>query len=548
MVQFLRDELSGEFDLRQLRENDSKYAKLKKAIRDFWSQHPGEKIVLFAYFKPTLYYLSERLREDGMATLLLTGDETRDKQEIVDEFSRPDTAPILLSYEVGSEGLDLQFASALVTYDLPWNPMVVEQRIGRIHRIGQKAEQIVVINLVCEDTVDERIYDRLYSRLDLFQRTLGDLEAVIGPLINDLTKNLLSLRPNAQRELERIETTALAMQEKIRLEEELEHDASVLAAYGDYVINHISAAHERGDWIHAGDLEAFVLSFFRRVFPATRIQGVNQSERVFEIELDQDASHHFDLFLNAHRLRGQTRLATLERRRLRFDNRVFTASVHGVEVVHQAHPLIRFIGHHLRVNRLVQPAAIATEIHESSRPNRVAPGLYAFISQRWTAEGLRSYEKLHYEVVSLETGQPVDDAADAAVIVETAAALGQECDDIPQHGEELLTRLASIAGELQDQADVSFHRYVSRCKNENEDRKRIQLLGIDRFEERRSAALTEVLARHRAAGPGREGLVAATKGQLDSLRSKCAAQRHKIERKQTTEDSVTIAAGFILIR
>ena len=78
-------------------------------------------------------------------------------------------APILLSSEVGSEGLDLQFASAMVNYDLPWNPMVVEQRIGRIHRIGQKAERIVVINLICEGTADERIYDRLYLRLDLFR-------------------------------------------------------------------------------------------------------------------------------------------------------------------------------------------------------------------------------------------------------------------------------------------------------------------------------------------------------------------------------------------
>ena len=142
LIQFLRDEIAGTFDAKDLRGCDSKYEKLREAIRHHWTDHPGSKIVLFAYFKPTLYYINERLREDGIGSLLLTGDETCDKQEIVDEFSRPDSARILLSSEVGSEGLDLQFASAMVNYDLPWNPMVVEQRIGRIHRIGQKAERI----------------------------------------------------------------------------------------------------------------------------------------------------------------------------------------------------------------------------------------------------------------------------------------------------------------------------------------------------------------------------------------------------------------------
>jgi superfamily II DNA or RNA helicase len=545
LIQFLREELAGSFDEQTLRRVDSKYVKLREAIRHHWDQHPGSKIVLFAYFKPTLYYLNERLREDDISSLLLTGDETRDKQEVIDEFSRPDTAPILLSSEVGSEGLDLQFASAIVNYDLPWNPMVVEQRIGRIHRIGQKAERIVVINLICEGTVDERIYDRLYDRLDLFRRTLGDLESVVGPLINDLSRDLCSLRLSDRQQSDRIDITALAMEQQMKLEEELERDASVLAAYGDYVINQIAAAHERGEWINGGDLEAYVLSFFRRVFPATRIQGVDQGERVFDLELDSDAGHHFDEFLRLKNLRGQTRLATPERRRIRFDHRIFKSSGLHVEVVHQAHPLIRFIGHHLRVNRIIQPVAVAVEIPANHRPRNAAPGTFAFVSQRWTVDGLRSYERLHHEVFSLDAQKAVEDPALAASIIEVAAALGQECGGAPQSGDDLLAMLCERVGELDFDADAAFHRFLSATERENEDRKQIQLHGVRRFEARRTSAIEEVRKRHIAAG--RNALAAAMQGQLDSLRKKCDAQRLKIERKQTGGDCATIAAGFILI-
>ena len=545
LVQFLQERLAGSFNEEDLRACDSKYEKLREAIRHHWDAHPGSKIVLFAYFKPTLYYLNERLRADGISSLLLTGDETRDKQEIIDEFASPDSAPILLSSEVGSEGLDLQFASAMVNYDLPWNPMVVEQRIGRIHRIGQKAERIVVINLICEGTVDERIYDRLYARLDLFRCTLGDLEAVIGPLINDLTKDLFSLRLSPEQQSRRIDDTAVALEQQMKLEEELEREASVLAAYGDYVINQIAAAHERGEWINGSDLEAYVLSFFRLVFPATRFQGIDPNDRIFEVELDPEASHHFDEFLRLQNLRGQTRLSTQEKRRIRFDHRVFKSAGPHIEIVHQAHPFVRFIGHYLRSNRIVQPVGVAVEIPAAVRPPNAPPGLYAFVSQRWTVDGLRGYETLHHEVYSLDSQRMIEEPALASSIVEVASAMGKACEDVPQPGDELLALLGSHLGDLDFSAEAAFLRFLESTQRENEDRKQIQIRGVDRFEARRASAIALVRDGHMASG--RNSLVAAMEGQLESLRKKCMAQRQKVERKATTGHCTTIAAGFILI-
>ena len=77
---------------------------------------------------------------------------------------------VLLSSRVGSEGLDFQFCHTVVNYDLPWNPMEVEQRIGRVDRIGQASDSIAIINFWTRGTIEERILRRLYDRIGIFRR------------------------------------------------------------------------------------------------------------------------------------------------------------------------------------------------------------------------------------------------------------------------------------------------------------------------------------------------------------------------------------------
>jgi ribosomal protein S16 len=84
-----------------------------------------------------------------------------------------------MSLKVGSEGLDMQFCNSMVNYDLPWNPMVVEQRIGRIDRFGQKSPVVNIYNIVVADSIQEEIYMRLLERIGIFQGTIGDLEAIL---------------------------------------------------------------------------------------------------------------------------------------------------------------------------------------------------------------------------------------------------------------------------------------------------------------------------------------------------------------------------------
>lgn len=124
-------------DFQTLYDNDTKYQRLLKVLREISKEYPNDKIVLFSSFVSTLEYLQTRLETDGIKGLVISG-KVKDKDTILEKFEKDDTQRILLASEVGSEGVDLQFCRLLINYDLPWNPMRIEQRIGRLDRIGQK--------------------------------------------------------------------------------------------------------------------------------------------------------------------------------------------------------------------------------------------------------------------------------------------------------------------------------------------------------------------------------------------------------------------------
>ena len=157
---------------------DSKYNVFSQAIRDHLKHNPTEKIVVFAFFRGTLAYLQRRLEADGVRCTSIYGSmgtrntddgEVDAKGAEIARFADKDGPSVLLSSEVGSEGIDLQFARMIFNYDLPWNPMRVEQRIGRIDRMGQKANRITIGHFVTTGTVDDKIINRLYQRVNVFQ-------------------------------------------------------------------------------------------------------------------------------------------------------------------------------------------------------------------------------------------------------------------------------------------------------------------------------------------------------------------------------------------
>lgn len=158
---------------------DAKFDYLLKTIKTVFAHREKKKIIVFAIFKKTIKYLSIRLEKAGYKNVMIYGDSNINKFEVLNQFQYDDSIQVLLSSEVGSEGLDMQFCNSLVNYDLPWNPMVVEQRIGRIDRFGQDSPKVNIYTLIVKDSILEKIYVRLLKRIGIFRESIGDLEAIL---------------------------------------------------------------------------------------------------------------------------------------------------------------------------------------------------------------------------------------------------------------------------------------------------------------------------------------------------------------------------------
>src|SRR5262249_40898738 len=141
------------------------------------SERPNNKALVFSTFRHTLAYLDRHTRDRGLRVGLVHGqvpdDERADlRRRFALSKEDADAMDVLLSSEVGCEGLDFQLCDFLVNYDLPWNPMRIEQRIGRIDRYGQQSETVAIVNFVTPGTVDADIYERCLTRIGVFQQAV----------------------------------------------------------------------------------------------------------------------------------------------------------------------------------------------------------------------------------------------------------------------------------------------------------------------------------------------------------------------------------------
>jgi SNF2 family DNA or RNA helicase len=143
----------------------------------------GEKVVVFTGFRDTLAYLGDVLADADVPRAVYHGSLTRrQKEAAVDSFR--EAAPVLLTTEAAGEGRNLQFCHVMVNFDLPWNPMQIEQRLGRIHRIGQDHE-VLLYNLVGRGTIEERILTVLEAKISLFELVVGELDMILGRIDDD---------------------------------------------------------------------------------------------------------------------------------------------------------------------------------------------------------------------------------------------------------------------------------------------------------------------------------------------------------------------------
>lgn len=175
----LLDDLVGRLD--DVR--DSKAVTLFEVLRDI-DAHGDQKVVLFTQFIETQMFLKATLEGNGYSVTTFNGRMgAEEKEDAIRQFR--ESTQILISTEAGGEGRNLQFAHVLINYDLPWNPMKVEQRIGRLDRIGQ-THVVDIFNLVYEGTLEERIVDVLQNRIRVFEESVGSLDPILGTIETQL--------------------------------------------------------------------------------------------------------------------------------------------------------------------------------------------------------------------------------------------------------------------------------------------------------------------------------------------------------------------------
>ena len=195
----ITDEIKRIINLaKELPKEDPKFDAMLKVVEE--KQHTStQKIMIFSSFRHTLNYLYKKLIKHGFRVGMIHGGVSdNDRMLLRERFDPSITEPqqkeaidIMLFFVFVTEGLDYQFCDCMINYDLPWNPMRVEQRIGRIDRNGQKSPKVNIYNLITPDTVDADIYERCLMRVGVFQASVGDCEKILGEVTKEL-KNIAS--------------------------------------------------------------------------------------------------------------------------------------------------------------------------------------------------------------------------------------------------------------------------------------------------------------------------------------------------------------------
>ena len=541
LIEFIaRSALPG-LDIEALREHDTKFDRFWQIVESYFDSYPDKKIIVFSYFKATLGYLDERLSSQGIATRVLHGDVAENKQTVIEDFQSSSDSRVLLTSEVASEGVDLQFCSLIVNYDLPWNPMKIEQRIGRIDRIGQQSAKVLIHNLGYADSIDERIYELLLQKLDIFNRAIGGMEVVLGELINKLTSDLMRLDLSREQEELRINQARIAIENVRQQETELEEKASHLIAHGGQILERVRAAHEFRRWISGDDLKAYVKDYLDRHLTGFTFLEDDRDPSIVSIEFPTEFASQLDDFMRRKNLQGKSRLASGDTIRCKFNNQV-ERLVSNIETVSQFHPLVRFISDSLRNRQEDICPLVAVAVSVSTLPD-VSEGVYAFACKKWSFTGLRIEEELCTRAISINGPASQLDADQSWDLLNTARLNGVDWfsvkNDVP----------IDLLEDAIDRCDILLDQDYETAKkertNENADRVNFQKISASRHRDRLLSSFNEVLDRYKLEDEHHR-MIPATEGRISSIERKFERRLIELQNKgRMTLASSEVCYGVI---
>lgn len=253
-----------------LSQADEKLDRLLEVVENK-SHQKNNKIILFSSFRHTLNYVEKALVGKGYRVAQVNGS-VKDEERLAlrQRFELPAEDPaaleMLLFTEVGCEGLDYQFCDFMINYDLPWNPMAIEQRIGRIDRRGQKSDTVIICNLVTEDTIDAKIYHRCLERIGVFESSIGECAGILGDMTQRINEAIFDSKLTQQEKEEKIEKIADNEVSRANEMKKLEDESKQLFGIdiSGYVMDR-KVMDAENPWIGERYIQALVVEYLNRV-------------------------------------------------------------------------------------------------------------------------------------------------------------------------------------------------------------------------------------------------------------------------------------------
>ena len=403
---------------KEVGDTDSKLENFLKSLHEIHADDPDAKVLVFSSYKATLSYLHKRLSRDSAlingGVHRLDGDvSVNDRPRIINTFKTSDGFSVLLMSEVGAEGLDFQFTDVMMNYDLPWNPMRVEQRIGRVDRYGQPSAKVRIYSYVLEDTVEERILWRLYDRIRVFHESIGELEPILGEVIERITRDIFTsdLTPDqeeaiGERELNALEVRKADQKELEQMEEELMGQDILFGQERDRRI-------ESGRYLGKEELHAVLESGLSEY--NTRLKDNGDGSFYFDSTpiLRRDVADFCEKYraLNGisipHAVRASL-LGSLDERGVRL---TFSGELaHQRELCHLInfdHPLTRFAASRIPRERTSLNNLALVKLVDEDWPN----GIYPFFIHRLKVIAADSRSELAVVVLDQNSGESIDHLA-----------------------------------------------------------------------------------------------------------------------------------------
>ncbi len=368
-ARFSKDEAEklSPFAIAVLTSEDQKLKALYELLEHVFKDLEADRVMIFSTFWGTLNYLRKKLQEQGYSLDLIYGptparDEDcrrgeRSRERISAEF-RQGKFQILLASEVAGEGLDFEHCHVVINYDLPWNPMRVEQRIGRCDRLGQASDKVYIGSLASTGTIESRILERLIKRLKVFERALGDMEVILGEEITSFRKEVFARGLTPEQQEARLDQISQVVENQ-RLQQEAVSQSGVISTQGRQLIesDQQEIRESEARFLSPEDLSEFVYSSIERHLPGTMkrtntpcefrlLKGDgNLSNALKKLQREYPQSHYarseIPRFLNRLEQSRNTRVS-------------FVGHAERMEFAHVRHPLM-LLARHLEGKPLSDP-------------------------------------------------------------------------------------------------------------------------------------------------------------------------------------------------